>query len=90
MKSQIEVLQEIEDARKLTIFYLKNEPRAKDLLWLYDELERLAGLVQSNWPLREVDKDTIGIGVFGARNLEELDNAKLAIRLSRLDADLKK
>jgi hypothetical protein len=89
MKSQIEILQEIENARELTAFYLEKEPDADDLNWLYEELKRLAKLVTIDWPLRIEDKDSIHVGVFGARNLHELDNAKLSVILSRLDADLK-
>ena len=90
MKNQTEILQDIEDVKNLTLFYLKKEPKAADLNWLLEELMRLSQLVLNSWPLQEDDKKTIEIGVFGARNLHELDNAKLAVKLAKLDAQLKK
>lgn len=90
MINQTEILQDIEDVKNATAVYLKMEPQAADLNWVFDELTRLAQLVLEKWPLQENDKKTIEIGVFGARNLHELDNAKLAVMLAKLDAQLKK
>ncbi len=90
MKNQTEILQDIEDAKNTTLVYLKKEPKAVDLNWVFEELMRLSQLVINSWPLKEDDKKTIEIGVFGARNLHELDNAKLAVKLAKLDAQLKK
>ena len=89
MKKQQEVLQDIEDVKNDTYLYLQQEPQAADLNWLHGELTRLSQLVSNNWPLLEDDKKTIEIGVFGARNLHELDNARLAVKLAKLDAQLK-
>lgn len=90
MKNQTEILQDIENVKNATSYYLKKEPDAADLNWVFEELTRLGQLVLKNWPLKEDDKKTIGIGVYGARNLHELDNAKLAVMLAQLDTQLKK
>ena len=90
MKNQTEILQDIEDVKNATSVYLKQEPDAADLNWVFEELTRLSQLVLNNWPLQDDDKKTIEIGLFGARNLHELDTAKLAVKLAKLDAQLKK
>ena len=90
MKDRGEMLRDIEDAKSLTIGYLKTYPGNSSLEWVSQELDRLSRLVQTSWPLSQVDRDTIYLGVYAARNLDELDNAKLAVKLSHIDADLKR
>ena len=90
MKTREEVLRDIEDAKTLTGEYLKTYTGDPSLAWVSGELNRLAALVQKTWPLSKADRDTIYLGVYAAKNLDELDNAKLAIKLSHIDADLKR
>ncbi len=89
MKNKIEILTDIDNIKKTTCLYLEQEPEAEDLKWVLDELVRIKQLVTNNWPLSKDDKNTIDIGVYGARNLHELDDAKLAVMLSKLDSQLK-
>ncbi|MGB4032859.1 MAG: hypothetical protein WBI25_03955 [Smithellaceae bacterium] len=89
MKNQREILNELQNVKKATSLYLAQEPEAEDLKWVADELTRIEKLILNNWPLSADNKKTIEIGVYGARNLHELENAKLAVMLSKLDAQLK-
>lgn len=59
MKSQKEMLRDIEEAMILTDGYLKTYPGDASLEWVSRELKRLSQLVQSGWPLAVADKDTI-------------------------------
>jgi hypothetical protein len=89
MKNQIEILEEIDRVMLITAGYQKMFPDDPCLAWVIEELGRTRDMAIDNWPLTQAQKETIYIGVYGARNLDELDNSRLAIELSHLDADLK-
>jgi hypothetical protein len=88
-KTQKEIIRDVEETIIQTSAYLKQYPSDANLTWLFQELHRLEGIVKRQWPLTKQEQDGIFLAVFAARNLDELDDAKLAIRVTHLDAALK-
>jgi hypothetical protein len=84
-----EILIHINETQAATRAYLDRYPRNPQLTRLLGMLDEIETMVRRGWPLSPDERKRVAIGVYGARNLEELDAGALVSRLSRLDAALK-
>ena len=90
MKSQLEMLRSIQEIKNQTGEYLAKQPQDERFSWVLKELDRMTGLVENLWPLLAEDKVTISLGLYAARNLEELDGGRFATLLHHLAGDLER
>ncbi|MBF0492202.1 MAG: hypothetical protein HQM15_05425 [Deltaproteobacteria bacterium] len=81
-----EILLEIDKVRAKVQTQLARFPDFHALQTTLDGLDAYETAVHDQWPLSDQFQNKVTLGVFAARNLDEIDNGMLTRAISSLDA----